>query len=160
MLDEWEVHGQSTLHTLERRLQDILKGIEGHEVPDDDTETENENESRNENGCTGRNIPAKTFRRQSPSSSSSSSTPSPSSSFGHNLIRAASGRKSSRLVDASASTSPKSDTTSAKNYKETNRNKQIPDSATVPAAISLPSMRYLADDFTEIPFDSVPHYRC
>lgn len=158
MLDEWEVHGQSTLHTLERRLQDILKGIEGHEVPDDDTETENENECRSENGCTGKIIPAKAFRRQSPSSSSS--TPSPSSSFEHNLIRAGSGRKSSRLVDASASTSPKSDTTSAKSYKETNRNKQIPVSATVPVAISLPSMRYLADDFTEIPFDSVPHYRC
>ena len=171
VLDEWEVHGQSTLHTLERRLQDILKGIEGYEVPDDENENgkENENDSRNVIGCTGKNIPAETARRLSPttsSSSSSSSSPSSSSSYPpleHNLIRAASGRKSSRLVDASAGTHSRCDTTSStsiQNYKETSRNKLIPVAITVPAAVTLPSMRYLADDFTEIPFESVPHYRC
>jgi hypothetical protein len=31
------VYGEDRLHILERRMQDILRGIESHEVPDDST---------------------------------------------------------------------------------------------------------------------------
>jgi hypothetical protein len=34
---DWEVYGEDRLHILERRMQDILRGIESHEVPDDST---------------------------------------------------------------------------------------------------------------------------
>ena len=140
-MNEWDVHGDATLHTLERRFQDILKGIETHEVPDDDDNDDNNDEKA-------------ISEVQSPSQSRSQS-PSPSPVLNHNLIRAVPGRKSNRVGNISTNTSATTTIKSSKNLTERN---MVPVPAPVP--VSSPPMRFLSDDFTVIPLDSIPHYRC
>ena len=143
--NDWIVHTESTLHTLERRIQDILEGIEDFEVPDSDSDSDDQDQDGSD------------------SSSNHSSSPT------HALIPLIPARKSTRTDPESSSgtgTGTTSDSSSSSSSSSRNGRSKGPSSSSDSSRITdthnsskNPAMRYLADDFTEIPFESMPHYR-
>ena len=140
-LSDWQVHGEDTLHTLERRIQDILRGIESFEVPDDD-------EDEDRGGIEDMDEKEEEEEKESPP-------------IKHMLIPE---RRSSR-GDTASSTATTTKTTHTKGpgphltgSQTPSRAHMVTDKGPKPLESSQ-AMRHLADDFTEIPFESIPHYR-
>ena len=135
--NDWMVHTESTLHTLERRIQDILEGIEDFEVPDSDSDSEDQDQDGSD------------------SSSNHSSSPT------HALIPLIPARKSTRIDPGSNSGTGTVSESSSRNgrSKGPSSSSDSPRITDTHNSSKNPSMRYLADDFTEIPFESMPHYR-